>query len=138
MNFQNKEKDDLVRQWLEKAHRDIFAAESLISHGEYVSGIVAFHAQQAAEKYIKALLVHEQIEFTKTHNIELLLKLVLKINKKLPDLLKDTIILTDYGVDVRYPDDLPNLTLEEAKQAVELAKKVRDAILGELPKLENK
>ena len=138
MNFQNEDKDELLRQWLEKAHRDIFAAENLIIHGEYISGIVAFLSQQAAEKYIKAYLVHEQIEFPKTHDIGMLLKIVSKINQNLSELLKDTITLTDYSVDVRYPDDVPNITLEDAKQAIELAKKVREAILGELPAFGNK
>ncbi len=57
---------DFVQQWLDKAHKDLRVAGVLL-RGElddYES--VGFHAQQAAEKYIKALLVRHQIEFPKT------------------------------------------------------------------------
>jgi HEPN domain-containing protein len=59
----------LVRQWLEKAARDLDAAERLSTEGGRLREIVAFHCQQAAEKYLKALLVRNQIEFPKTHDI---------------------------------------------------------------------
>lgn len=36
---------------------------------------VSFHAQQAAEKAVKALLIHHQVEFDRTHNLEALLRL---------------------------------------------------------------
>lgn len=55
-------KRDFVRQWLEKAHEDLRAAEVLLKEqlDEYDS--VGFHAQQAAEKFMKAfLLIRYQI-----------------------------------------------------------------------------
>jgi len=67
---------DLVRQWLEKAKVDINASEALLAADPPLLYPACFHAQQAAEKYLKALLTWHQIEFPKTHDIEQLLELV--------------------------------------------------------------
>ena len=57
----------LVRQWFDKATADFEAAEQLSTQGGRFREIVAFHCQQAVEKYLKALLVQRQVEFPKTH-----------------------------------------------------------------------
>jgi HEPN domain-containing protein len=59
---------ELAGEWLGKADVDLSAASVLLSVGELYE-VVAFHAQQAAEKALKALLVARQVEFTKTHDI---------------------------------------------------------------------
>ena len=123
---------DLVRQWLVKAREDLAAAEILVAQQPPLLGIIGFHCQQAAEKYIKAFLVLHDIKFTKTHDIELLIDLIGNVDNSLADILHDAIILSDYGVDVRYPGDIPELTPEEAKEAVKLASMVRNAIRSAL------
>jgi HEPN domain-containing protein len=61
--------------WLDKASEDL-AAGDLILKGTIPSyGTVSFHAQQAAEKALKALLIRHQIEFGRTHNLTELLRL---------------------------------------------------------------
>ena len=126
-------KRDLVRQWLAKAEEDFGVAEHLIFQESSFFTTVGFHAQQAAEKYLKAFLDWRQIEFPKTHDLDRLLDLVATGENALADLLRDTIILTDYCVEVRYPGDRREISQEEARKAVKLAKKVRDAILESLP-----
>jgi HEPN domain-containing protein len=44
----------LVRQWIDKATADFEAAEQLSTRGGRFREIVAFHCQQAVEKYLKA------------------------------------------------------------------------------------
>jgi len=56
-------RDDLVRGWLEKARRDLATAQSQLRVAEPPADIICFHAQQAAEKYLKAYLVWRGIEF---------------------------------------------------------------------------
>jgi hypothetical protein len=46
---------ELVSQWVEKARDDFEAAAHLLGEGDRLGGIVAFHCQQAVEKYLKAL-----------------------------------------------------------------------------------
>ena len=121
-------KRGLVQQWIAKAGSDFGVAKHLVMEDPPYLEAVGFHAQQAAEKYLKAFLVEQQIEFPKTHNLAELLDLVSKANLDLASSLKDAIALTPYGVDIRYPSDFPNITHEAARKAVELARKVRDAI----------
>lgn len=126
-------KRDLMRQWLAKAEEDLGAAEILISHQTSYLSAVGFHCQQAAEKFLKALLTFNQIEFPKTHDLGALLDLVALIDAPLADSLSEISQLNPYGLEVRYPSDLPDIELGDAQKALELAKKVREAVLQSLP-----
>jgi len=123
-------REEFVRQWLLKAEEDVGAAKSLLTYGETFLSTVCFHAQQAAEKYLKAFLTRHQVEFPKTHDIGELLDLIDLIDRNLSDSLRDTMVLTDYGVVIRYPSDLPSVTASDAQGAVRLADQVRKSILG--------
>ena len=122
---------DMVLQWLAKAEQDFGLAEHLLSEGLYPDA-VGYHSQQAAEKYIKAYLVRQQVEVPKTHNLALLLDITAKVAGNLAKSLQGALALNAYGVDVRYPGDLPELTLKEAKGAVEIATLVRNEIMAAL------
>lgn len=124
-------KKELLNQWLSKADEDFWAAEQLMEECRF-PGVVGFHAQQAAEKYLKAFLTWHQVEFPKTHDIGKLLDLVSTVNDILASSLQDANILSVYGVDIRYPGDIPELTIQEAEKTVTLAEKVRDAIKAAL------
>ncbi len=65
---------DLIRQWVAKADVDYRTAERLVNDSDPIREAIAFHCQQAVEKYVKALLVSLQIEFPKTHDLEELLR----------------------------------------------------------------
>jgi HEPN domain-containing protein len=126
-------KREILQNWLTKAGQDIEVAQYLVSGEASCFNAVGFHSQQAAEKYLKALLVWHQVEFTRTHDLDELLDLVATIDANVSEPLRDCIGLTDYGVDIRYPGDTVELTFERAKQAVALAVKVCDAVLAALP-----
>jgi HEPN domain-containing protein len=123
----------ILEEWLHKARTDITVAELLISREETFPNVVAFHSQQAAEKFIKAFLAWAEIEFPKTHDIAELLVLVAIANEQLAADLREAKGLTPYGVDLRYPTDRPDASPEDAREAVRLAKMVRDAVLPLLP-----
>ena len=125
----DKIRDEFVRQWLLKAEEDFSAAKSLITYGASFISTVCFHSQQAAEKYLKAFLTYHQVEFPKTHDIDELLDMIAPIDSKLSKSLRDVIMLTNYGVDVRYPGDFPNVTSGDAQQAIQMAEKVRRLVL---------
>ena len=124
---------ELIRQWTCKAEQDILAAESLLAGELPLPYPVCFHSQQAAEKYLKAFLTLHQIEFPKTHSIRELLDLVRNRSPHLADDLAGAVSLTPYGVDVRYPGDIPEPTRSQAEEAVGLARKVRAAVLRAMP-----
>ena len=121
-------------QWVEKAEADFNTADYLCAAGSSHAHAVAFHAQQAAEKYLKAYLVWRQIEFTKTHDLAALLRLASTVDAQLPVVLKEAESLTPYGVEYRYPGDYPEVTAELAKEALGIATQVRDEIRNRLPR----
>jgi HEPN domain-containing protein len=123
---------DFVQQWLNRGRKDLSASEVLLSSAVEDYENVGFHAQQAAEKFIKAFLVRHQIEFSKTHNIGVLSQLVARVDPDLAKRLSAADALTPYGVEFRYPGDLPVLSRTDAEKALRLANETRDHILASL------
>ncbi len=67
----------VVRDWIGKAENDLKTAAHTLELGEDCpTDTVSFHAQQCIEKYVKAMLVHEAIDFPKTHDLERLIALL--------------------------------------------------------------
>ena len=131
-----------VRQWIAKAEEDFGIAQFVISRKGPFHGPLSFHAQQCAEKYLKAFLVHRRVDFPKTHDIDLLLDLIEGIDRGLAEACETAGALTPYAVEARYWVDAEEVTLDEARRAVDLASKVREAVCealreflgGEAPK----
>ncbi len=120
---------DLVREWLAKAEDDIGLAKDLLTRRSPYLNAIGFHAQQAAERFLKAVLVQHQVEFPKTHNLGELLDLIARMEPDLAGSLRSATALNPYGVEVRYPGDLPQMTEADAGETVRLALEVRDAVL---------
>lgn len=128
-------KIEFTREWIRKAESDLTTAEHLFKGGIlYVYG-TTFHAQQAVEKYLKAFLVWHQIEFRKTHDIQELLDLVDDVDHYLPESISESVDLTPYGVEYRYPGDYPDATMEDAAKALDVARRVCDEIRSRLPEV---
>jgi HEPN domain-containing protein len=83
----------------------------------------AFHAQQCAEKYLKALLVSRRVEFPKTHDLRVLNHLCVTNGIITPFDEEALDFLSSFSVHVRYPGEEPSL--EEARQAIRIARSVR-------------
>ena len=94
--------------------------------------IVDFLCQQAFEKYLKALLVRHQIEFPKTHDIAKLLDRVAAVNANMAESLRNADALTPFGVDMRYPSDAPELLPGGETEAIDMARRVKDAVMTSL------
>lgn len=113
-NFSGSAKD-----WLRFAESDLEIAR--IDRPPIVMlETLCFHAQQAAEKAIKAVLITSAIPFPKTHNIRVLLDL-LPLNLNIPDEVQEATILTDYSVMTRYPGAVEPVEEDEYWQAIYLA-----------------
>ena len=118
-----------ARQWIIKAMEDMRVMEHEFSFSEedVVTSAVCFHAQQAVEKFLKAFLVLKGVEFGKTHNLELLLELCKRLDPEFERI--EIGNLTQYAIEVRYPDEFYIPTLEEAKEEYEIARQIKDFIL---------
>ena len=124
-------RDDIlekVNKWMTYGDEDLRLAELAVNLS---SGcpyrLIAYHAQQCAEKYIKAFLVFKEIDFPYTHNISVLLELCPDQETWVRDI-QDAEDLTIYAVSTRYPDENETITRQEALDAVVTATKVRETV----------
>jgi len=124
---------EIVHEWVVKAENDfINAVHTLKLKEKCPTDTVCFHAQQTVEKYLKALLVFNNIDFIKTHDIcELMATLPQELQPDLSAWEQD--LLTDYATDARYPGTYERITLTEARKSVEIMKRVRKQIRLLLP-----
>ncbi len=107
---------------LEKASHDLVAATATIATGEALD-TVCFHAQQAAEKSLKALLASLDVVYPWRHDMGELLALVAPRFADVASLEEDLLALSPYAVAVRY-DDSMSPDMEEASAALETAERV--------------
>ena len=126
-------KIDEVRSWLVKAQQDLEAAAWLLESPQALNNAVGFHCQQAAEKTLKAYLTWLDEPFEKTHSLVALVGTCLKHTPDFDELRKAATTLTPYAVITRYPGDLPEISNQEARDALELARQVWRFILDRLP-----
>lgn len=120
----------VLRRWLRYAEEDLRAAEILLEQGSILR-TSCFHAQQAAEKAIKAIFVFLQVDFPFTHNLNRLRDQLPEgwpIKEDFPDLAT----LSDWAVEPRYPGDLKEATRQDAEAAVEQARNIYETTLEEL------
>src|SRR5262249_8357187 len=85
--------------------------------------LVCFHCQQAAEKYLKALLQEAGAAVPRTHDLEDLLDLLLPHDATLARLRSRLRFLNRYAVDYRYPD--LRATTRQMQAALRHAERVR-------------
>ena len=89
--------------------------------------IIAFHCQQAIEKYLKTLLLCYEIDFPKIHDLGKLFKLIKVKDSLLSPIKKDLADLNPYAVAFRYPGD--DITSQELKNAIKITKRLRKILL---------
>ncbi len=123
----------VTMQWVEKAENDLItASHTLRLRKNCPTDTVCFHAQQCIEKYIKALLVLNAIEFGRTHQLSKLLALVpSSIRPQMTP--EEQERFTEFAVITRYPGDDDPITREEARQAVQTARRIRNQVRKRLP-----
>jgi HEPN domain-containing protein len=109
-------------EWLRYAHSDLEIARVTPSPDMLLEGL-CFHAQQTAEKALKAVLIALGIAFPRTHSIRRLLDL-LPADLTVPEAIQDAASLTDYAVLTRYPGNLEPVDDEEYQEAIRLAETV--------------
>jgi hypothetical protein len=91
---------------LRKAAQDKAVLDKLMDDPAIEDETLGYHAQQAAEKLLKALLAHGGHAYPRSHNIGLLLDLLAGHGVLLPERFQDLDALTPFGTVFRY-DDLP-------------------------------
>lgn len=104
---------------LKKATEDAALLSEVLSSARVSNEIFGFHAQQAAEKLLKALLSEFSINFPRSHNLRLLMDFLMDAGHTIPSSLADLDLLTPYGTLFRY-EDIPAAAGRDRKTAFEM------------------
>lgn len=94
---------DLARAFLEKGREDEVLLDRIVSDSGIADSLFGFHAQQAVEKYLKAVLAIDQERPQRTHDLGVLADQCLQAGHALPDELEGIVDLSRYAVQERYP-----------------------------------
>lgn len=120
----------VAEEWITTADRDLDFAKTSLDHAPQFLPQICFYFQQAAEKYLKAYIVANKLQFKKIHSLPALIKICCKKDKSFEKLTKDCKFLTEFYFEERYPDvPIPSkLTAEIAQEAKTAAEKIRDFV----------
>jgi HEPN domain-containing protein len=119
-----------AQRWMAYAKSDLDAAYLLLEKGEFFPRQICFMSQQAGEKALKAVLVYLGIQFPKIHDLDRLRELIpqgWQVKEKFPQLYD----LSVWSVEARYPGHTPDVTEEEARETLQLAEAVFEAVATE-------
>ena len=116
-------------KWIKKAESDLLNIKNNLTAAEVPADTCCFHAQQAAEKYLKSYLTSKHISFPKTHDLELLLRLCKVENSRFIELENNCRELFNHSITPRHPDDTHELSIADAQQAYKNAIVIKEFIL---------
>ncbi len=123
----------IARQWVEKAENDLLTAEHTLTLEEACpADATCVHAQQCVEKYLKAVLILHGVAHPRTHDVAQLVALLPEPSAAGLEP-QEQERLTDYATVTRYPGDYEPIVVEEARVAVEIARRARVCLCGILP-----
>lgn len=125
----------ITKAWLDRALDDLDAIEQLLEI-EHLTNIVAFHAQQAVEKSLKAVIEEVEISFVKIHSLVRLYALV----QPYYELTQDMDILEQLDAvytESRYPSEMGLLpyskpTVAESKKFYQFARQFYEQVIVNL------
>lgn len=119
------ELSEQIKEWIKKAEHDLGSAKIIFLYLPDYSDTIAFHCQQAVEKYIKAIMVYKEIEFQRSHDLIYLLELLSSVSEISKDRYKKAVSLNGYSVQIRYPDKIVKLSREELEDAIAISQEFR-------------
>jgi len=116
----------IAAEWVAKAEGDfaMMQRECQVRENPNYDGI-CFHAQQCAEKYLKARLCEADISFSKIHDLVALLEQALLVEPTWETFREDLAYLSDFAVTFRYPGE--SADAESALDAQRRCHKFRNA-----------
>jgi HEPN domain-containing protein len=126
------DKTKWVNEWKQKAENDLRTAEIVLSSEEPPTDTICFHAQQCAEKYLKSYLTLKDITIEKTHDLTRINNICIGLDRDFQELSDFAELLSGYAVEIRYPGDFIECSIEEAEKAVEMAKVFKNFVLRKL------
>ncbi len=120
-----------AQRWLSRAWEDLHVAQLLATTADLPPRVACFHAQQAAEKALKAALVHDAIRFPRTHGLEQLVQ-ALPPPWSVRNVDVDLGWLSRCAVAARYPGAGSDASADDAGRATSAAHSVVAAVSADV------
>ena len=115
-------------EWFEKANRDLRTSDTMYIAGG-VEDIVAFHCQQAVEKYLKGYLILKTGVLTEGHSLIKLIKKCREFDREFNTLVDKSAFLNQFYLESRYPaEDALIVEIEDAEKCLNYAKEIIEFI----------
>ena len=114
----------VIKRWINFANDDLKSAVNILAMEPPITRNVCFHAQQCAEKSLKAYLVFRDYHVEKTHDLPRILKMCVQYDESFLILKNHAEELTEYAVRTRYPNDMREIPVNEAEEAIKKAEEV--------------
>ena len=118
--------EKITEEWITKAEEDCLVAVRELRSEPPATNAVCFHSQQCIEKYMKAILQENEVEFERIHDLDILLQQCIDFIPGLEDHRDELVKLSTYAVDVRYPGF--RVSEKEADECVEIMGELRQII----------
>jgi HEPN domain-containing protein len=116
-----------TREWVRCAEEDFDVATSLMRRRtKTAANSIGFHCQQRVEKYLKARLEEAALIAPKTHDLVVLLQLLLPVEPLWASFAPALRGLNDYAVRFRYPGHVA--TRADARRALESCRSIRSEV----------
>lgn len=90
---------------------------------------ICLHSQQMAEKYLKGFLAYHKILPPKIHHIGQLIEECGKQDISFLELREDAVLLNQFYIEARYPGDIIEFSIQNAKDGFESAKRIKEFVL---------
>ncbi len=115
---------DIAKEWFKIAEADLSSAGFLLNMQSIPTEIICYHCQQSAEKYLKGFLALNSEEIKRTHDLVILNKECRKYDEDFETIEEECLMLTDYGVNIRYPFPM-EINESDMKAAIKMLIKLK-------------
>ena len=128
--MKKKEIIKISKKQFKKAKEDLITAETLLDSPEerleFLTASIGFHSQQCVEKCLKTILIFNQKDFKRSHDIHYLLNLIEdELDSNSSEKIRNNAdMLNDFAVNARYPGGYEDFDVDESKHAFQIAKLV--------------
>ena len=118
---------------IEKGDRDLLLAQDALPNLASYPDLVCYHCQQAAEKYLKALLVYHGLVVRKTHDLEELIDFLTPFESSInTEHYNNALKINDYSILMRYPGLSVDPSEADVLEAIDCARFFRKFAVGRL------
>ncbi|MBZ0264241.1 HEPN domain-containing protein [bacterium] len=114
----------IVSRWVSLADKDLRSAIIVMTDTPPITNTACYHAQQCVEKSFKAILASNKQHIGKMHDLVVLLEKCVVFESELEQFKNKALLLNDYSVTTRYPDDWQEYSIDHANRAINYAREI--------------